>query len=1649
MCRFRPAFVLLLALPAGLLAAGGNRLTYLDENNPYYVSRNFPKLITPQWIGEEGVEAVVVLAIDDMRGHERWEAYLRPILERLKKIDGRAPVSIMTCTIDPKHEHLQKWLKEGVSLETHTIDHPCPLLRDGDLAKAKSTYDRCVDLLGEVPGSKPVAFRVPCCDSLNTPSPRFYAEIFNKRTAKGNFLTIDSSVFNLITANDPELPRDLVLDVDGRERFRKYLPADRTFVNTIEDYPYPYVIGRLCWQFPCVVPSDWSAQHYHKPNNPVTVRDWKAALDAIVIKKGVFCLVFHPHGWIKSEQVIELIDHAVAKHGKKVKFLTFREAQERLDKNLLGGQPLRDPKTGAENGVRLEDSTGDGYLNVIIQRNGSTHVRRWLPDGKGGHYWDSLDLPPLPPEADFLKDYRVRRSIKLGDRGVYVAANEKEQVVFVFAEKQRSWVKAAFALPPGARLPVEGKESGLRFIDLDENGSDDVIFSNEKDYAIYLFSDMEKGWSRKVMAGKAGDKGALPPIARNGTNNGFFSHSRSLWWQNEHTNLLPDLVDRRSFNDLIRDVEPEPKSPEAALRTVRARPGFTVELVAAEPLVQDAVAFAWGPDGKLWVAEMGDYPLGTDGKGKFGGRVRILEDTNGDGKYDKSTIFLDNLGYPTGVMPWRKGVLVTCAPDILYAEDLDGDGKADKRVALYSGFVEGNQQHRVNGLVWGLDNWIYGANGDSGGRVKSLKTGQVVDIRGRDFRIRPDTGEIDVTTGQTQYGRSRDDWGNWFGGNNANPMWHFALEERYLRRNPHLPPPDPRVPVSVAPGAAPVFPISRTLPRFNDLHTANRFTSACSPIVYRDDLFGAAFIDNTFICEPVHNLVHREVMTPRGTTFTSRRALDEERSEFLASSDNWFRPTMARVGPDGALWVADMYRHVIEHPEWIPREWQKRLDLRAGHDRGRIYRVYPVRTKPRAMPRLDRMDTAGLVMALDSPSGWQRDMAQMMLLWQKDEASVPLLRKMARGSDRPQARLHALCTLDGLGTLTTGLLRRALADPHPGVRRHAVRLCEGRLDNAELGADLLKRLDDADPQVRMQLAYTLGEWDDPRAGAALGRLAVQGAGDRYLSAAILSSVHQKNLDQVLVAVFRESKGQAPPALVESLLRLASALKSRTATATLLRTVGAAEAGKYEPWQYQALAALLDSLDQRGSSLVQLAKDGDQEVRAAVQGLSGLFAAARAIATDRKAPREQQLLAIPLLGRGLDQQQEDAARLTGLLVPQAPDDIQAAAVAALGRLRDARVPQWLLRGWPGYGPALRTQVLEVLGRRDEWLRTVLDAVEKKQLPAAEIDAVRRQRLLDHREKSVRDRAAKLFAGAASADRQKLLDEYRSVTTLLGDAGRGQAVFVKVCSACHRLSGTGNEVGPDLAALTDRSHDYLLTAILDPNRAVEARYVNYIAEMKSGLILNGVLAGETATSLTLIGPDGKAEVILRADLEELSSSGKSAMPEGMEKDLPPQGMADLLAYLRTAAPAPKRKVFAGNHPEIVKPAADGSLRLLATSCAIYGSSILFEPQYKNLGYWQSEDDQAVWTVELPRPGRYEVWLDYACQNGAAGRMYLIQSGDSRLTGKVEGTGTWDDYRLVRVGTLLLGAGKQQVVMRPAGKINVAMIDLRSIRLVPVRE
>ncbi|MDH3582706.1 MAG: HEAT repeat domain-containing protein, partial [Phycisphaerae bacterium] len=594
--------------------------------------------------------------------------------------------------------------------------------------------------------------------------------------------------------------------------------------------------------------------------------------------------------------------------------------------------------------------------------------------------------------------------------------------------------------------------------------------------------------------------------------------------------------------------EPEPLPPADSIKTVHVPKGFKVELVAAEPLVKDPVAIDWAPDGKLWVAEMADYPSGIDGQP--GGRVRFLEDGDGDGVYDRSTLFLESVNFPAGVMSWRKGVLVAAAPDIFYAEDTDGDGKADVRTVLFTGFKQGNQQLRVNGLRWGLDNWIHGANGShharyaAGIKITSPGTGRTFTLGSLDFRIRPDDGSLEPMSGPSQFGRARDDWGNWFGVQNSFPIWHYVLEHRYLTRNPDFAPPDPRR--QLRPKNPLVFPAKPPQKRFHSFNQSGRFTSACSPMIYRDNLLFEGSGAHAFTCEPFHNLVQHVILKRDGCSFAAKRAEPDGTPDFFASEDRWCRPVMTRTGPDGALWVVDMYRYVIEHPDFLPPKGKAELKRyeRRGSEHGRIYRVYPKDRTPRPIPRLDKASATELVARLADDNGVVRDLAHRLLVERKGIEATDRLTDMAKNHDSPLARLHALCVLDGLDRLAMDLLRVALRDSHPQIRRHALRLAESRWDREpDLLADASRLAGDPDAAVRLQAACTLGESDRPEAGRALAQLMVRDAGNTYIRAAVFSSAgsHFDQLTQaalensVLVAELIELGGSRSKASLEALV----------------------------------------------------------------------------------------------------------------------------------------------------------------------------------------------------------------------------------------------------------------------------------------------------------------------------------------------------------------------------------------------------------------------------------------------------------------------------------------------------------------------------------
>jgi putative membrane-bound dehydrogenase-like protein len=585
--------------------------------------------------------------------------------------------------------------------------------------------------------------------------------------------------------------------------------------------------------------------------------------------------------------------------------------------------------------------------------------------------------------------------------------------------------------------PLAQADTGVWRVDLDADGHEDLVVSHGGGYGVYLFVPSERakpglgwpaGWTRVMREGKPGDEAALPPLT-----------GADVTFAN---GIMQAGGVRMTYEELLRVPGPKPRSPEESHVAMRLPPGLTATLVAAEPLVMDPVFIDWDERGRMWVAEMGDYPFAegeatSDGKvtwkdgvpgegagqGLQTGRVRILEDADGDGRYEKSTLFLDGLRHVTGLACWKGGVFVASVPDIFHAKDTDGDGRCDVREPWFTGFKAGNPQHLVNGFCWGLDGWLHGANGDSGGDVVSARTGEKIPLRGNDFRFDPRTGEFRLETGMTQCGKWRDDFGNWFGNNNATPGWHYWLPLSHLEKHPDITPRSLRADLTADRS---VFPVGRMERRLNQANSANRVTSGCNPMPYRDTALGSAATGCLFVCEPAHHAVLRQVLDYSGSTITCRRHPEDVDREFLASEDRWFRPVMARTGPDGALYVVDMYRLVLEHPEWVPAEMARRMQLRGGETMGRIWRIAPEGLRA-TFPTID----------IASTNGWSRDTAQRLAFERGRLENESAVRSLARSPSQP-VRVQALFTLRGLGLLPTDAVVATLRQEWPHVRGAAV-----------------------------------------------------------------------------------------------------------------------------------------------------------------------------------------------------------------------------------------------------------------------------------------------------------------------------------------------------------------------------------------------------------------------------------------------------------------------------------------------------------------------------------------------------------------------------------------------------------------------------------
>ena len=971
--------------------------------------------------------------------------------------------------------------------------------------------------------------------------------------------------------------------------------------------------------------------------------------------------------------------------------------------------------------------------------------------------------------------------------------------------------------------------------------------------------------------------------------------------------------------------------PADPLTTFQLEDGFQIELVAGEPLIADPVAMEVDETGQVYVLEMPGYPLDVSPSG----RVRVLHDSDGDGVLDQSSIFAEGFVLPTGLMRWKNGLLVTAPPDVLFIADTDGDSKADVREVVLSGFARSNPQHNFNKPLYGLDNWIYLANngtigttdyaeqfGGRGGEVffsenpAGPRLGR--NANDRNVRFKPDSFELESLAGRSQFGHTFDAWGHHFLVDNSHPQYHEVIAARYLEKNPQL---NMRMAVHYTPTYdrnAAIYPVTRN-PEHQLLTDRGMITSASGITHYVGGLFPDQYRNISIVGESVHNLVHVLKVREDGPTFTATRLHD--RKEFLASTDSWFRPVNFYVGPDGALYVIDYYRQIVEHPEWMDEETASSGRLQNGKDMGRIYRISPSGTAPAAwMNRLDlaESNTEELIGHLESENAWWRLNAQRLLVDRQDTQAADALEHIARNSEMAEARLHALWTLEGLGRLTGSLIVPALKDPHPGVRENAVVLAELHFQaGSEVEKALYELEKDPHPRVRLQLLCTLGLLDTPAGAPIRRRLLTADIDNSWMQLAALGASESIDIeyltDLLPTLTHQQTEGRAI-----FLQRLASLVVAGGET----RHIDALESmalvrNDIEWWQLAVLRGMAEGLRRADPPASYTTSLRDRVVAAftsseAAAPRSAHLALLEALPADINESVEAAMVsektraldagsatiaraqAIEMLAYYAADEHAEAFR--SLVAADQPQEVQLASVRALGNASDPQIASFFVESWATMTPPVRDAALDQMMRSEAGMSVVLEALENNVIQPSAIGWNRTVRLMRDTEGAVRDQARALLSEPPGV-REQIVEEYYASLNIEGQTDAGRVVFENNCSTCHQMAGElGTAFGPDLSTVRHWSPRALLAKILMPQRTIADGYGLWAVERAGGSTENGLLIAESSASVTLRRQGQPDLTIPRNEVVSIESMNVSAMPAGFEQQISKQEMADLIAFLR---------------------------------------------------------------------------------------------------------------------------------------------------------
>ncbi len=924
--------------------------------------------------------------------------------------------------------------------------------------------------------------------------------------------------------------------------------------------------------------------------------------------------------------------------------------------------------------------------------------------------------------------------------------------------------------------------------------------------------------------------------------------------------------------------------------------GFKVELVAAEPDLVNPVAMTFDERGRIWVAESVEYPRSSPGAGRD--RIKILEDVDGDGAIDKTTIFAEGLNIPSGIALGYGGVWVANAPDILYLQDTNHDDRADRREVVVTGFGRTDTHELPNSLTWGPDGWLYGLNGVFNQSHVTYR-GREYDFTCAMFRIHPRTRDFELFAQGTSnpWGIAWDAEGSAFvSACVIDHLWHLVETGYYHRQGGPYPP--------------------HTWKIDSIVKHKHQKAAYCGLHFFDSDAYPSEYRGKLYMGNLHGNCINVDSLRRDGSTYSAAAEPD-----FLSANDAWFMPVAQKTGPDGCLYVLDWYDqyHCYQDARRDP----------AGIDRakGRLYRV-----RYHDSPRAGRFNLAleadeQLLARLAGPNIFFREMSQRLLQERNlTETRARLHELVFDGGAARTTRMHALWSLVGGGPLEVEFHEKLLKHADPAFRAWGVRAAGNQASHAPaIRNRVLALVHDPTPDVKLQAIVAAPKLEGLASLPVLLEALENCGSDRLIPHIVWQNLHPMLEDRCeqFLNILREKDLQKSPQLATILPRAIERILDRrnadpTPVAMLFELladgpnanpVGANQclellAARVQSGELkdQPLRALQTQLQPRLSPLVAGNAAHPLHFSATLLAASwknpaGL-AAARAIFAATGPPPERRLAALRGLAAGQDEALYDAAGAV-LADRTGSVDFRGRVLAALGALDSPRVAEIVLAQYNTLELDLQPRAIELLTQRPDWSRQLLKAISTRQVAAAALNANQVRKLLATRDVELRQLVAAewgIVREQRSPGREAVIAEVRRlIRQTPGDALRGQVVYKKVCGQCHKIYGAGEEVGPDLTSNGRASFEQLLSNVFDPNLVIGAAYQARTVVTNSGKVFSGLIAEETDRRIVLKVQGGKLETIPRDEIEEMTRSELSLMPEGLEKQFSRQETADLFAFL----------------------------------------------------------------------------------------------------------------------------------------------------------